>query len=108
MPIAVYILIYPTNVLKFVCGEQYVEAASALRVLMLCVFPMILSNLFGNQILIPIGREKYYTQSVFVGMWINIIINLVMIPRFGAVGAAIGTLITESWNAVWMGEKAKE
>ena len=31
-----------------------------------------------------------------------------MIPRFGAVGAAIGTLITESWNAVWMGEKAKE
>lgn len=108
VPIAVYILIYPTNVLKFVCGEQYVEAASALRVLMLCVFPMILSNLFGNQILIPIGREKYYTQSVFVGMWINIIINLVMIPRFGAVGAAIGTLITESWNAVWMGEKAKE
>ena len=107
-PIAVYILIYPMNVLRFVCGEQYVEAASTLRVLMLCVFPLILSNLFGNQILIPIGREKYYTQSVFVGMWINIIINLALIPKFGSIGAAIGTLITESWNAVWMGEKAKE
>lgn len=107
-PIAVYILIYPENVLNFVCGKQYVEAANTLRVLMLCVFPMILSNLFGNQILIPIGREKHYTQSVFVGMWINIIMNFILIPRFGALGAAIGTLITESWNAVWMGEKAKE
>lgn len=41
-------------------------------------------------------------------MWINIIMNFILIPRFGALGAAIGTLITESWNAVWMGEKAKE
>lgn len=108
VPIAVYILIFPENVLKFVCGEQYITAANTLRVLMLCIFPMILSNLFGNQLLIPLGLEKYYTQSVFIGMWINIGLNLAMIPRWGAVGAAIGTLVTEIWNVVWMSGKVKK
>lgn len=108
VPIAVFILVYPAKCLEFVCGRQYVAAVPALRILIVCIFPMIISNLFGNQILIPMGLEKYYSQSVFIGMWINIILNLVMIPKWGASGAAVGTLVTEFWNAVWMSEKVKE
>lgn len=107
-PIATFIIEYPEHIIEFVCGEIYVEAASTLRMLTLCVFPMILSNLFGNQILIPMGMEKYYSQSVFVGMWINIFLNLLLIPRWGSMGAAIGTLATETWNAIWMSGKVKE
>jgi O-antigen/teichoic acid export membrane protein len=70
---------------------------------MICIIPLILTNLLGNQILIPSGQEKRYSQSVFVGMWINLILNIVLIPFMGAFGAALGTLVTECWNVFWMG-----
>ena len=107
IPIAIYIFIFSTNVLHFLVGEEYVQAADSLRILIICIIPMVLTNLYGNLILIPYNQEKRYSQSVFIGMWINIILNTMLIPVLGAVGAAIGTLITECWNVFWMGKGVK-
>ena len=41
-------------------------------------------------------------------MWINLTLNFTMIPRFGAIGAAIGTLVTEIWNVFWMSTAVKD
>lgn len=66
-------------------------------IVLLC--PIILfiggSSVFGTQYLIPTNRIKPYTVSVFTGMIVNIIFNLMLIPRFGAAGAAIGTVVAE-------------
>ena len=101
-PLAVYIYIFADKCLLFLCGEEFLSASGTLRVLMMCIIPLILTNLFGNQILIPCGNEQRYSQSVFIGMWINLILNTLLIPKYGAFGAAIGTLVTEWWNVVWM------
>ena len=66
------------------------------------VIPLILTNLFGNQILVPKGNEKRFTVAVFVGMIINLLLNLVFIPIYGAEGAAFATLITETSNVIIM------
>lgn len=108
IPVAVYILIYADNVIRFVCGKEYMEAVPTVRILILCILPLILTYLFGQQLLIPMGLEKRYSQSVFVGLWINLILNLLMIPHMGSLGAAIGTLVTECWNVYWMGGGIKD
>jgi O-antigen/teichoic acid export membrane protein len=95
VPTAVYIYIFAEKCLLFFCGSGYLGAVNTLRILMICIIPLILTNLLGNQILIPSGQEKRYSQSVFVGMWINLILNIVLIPFMGAFGAALGTLVTE-------------
>lgn len=102
LPVAVYATVFAKEVLIFLCGSEYKNAASTMRVLTICVIPLILTNLFGNQILVPLGKEKRYSQSVFVGMWINLGLNMILIPLWGAFGAAIGTLATECWNVFWM------
>ena len=107
IPVSVYIFLFGADCISLLCGEQYVEAVPTLQVLIVCVFPLVLTNLFGNQILIPSGQEKRFSQSVFVGMWINIVLNLIMIPSMGSFGAAIGTLVTECWNVFWMSGGAK-
>lgn len=102
LPVAVYVFLFAENCIMLICGEDYLNATNTLRILMICIVPLILTNLFGNQILIPSGNEKRYSQSVFVGLWINLTLNIILIPYLGAFGAAIGTLITEIWNVIWM------
>lgn len=45
--------------------------------------------------LIPTHREKLINVSVFGAAFINLIANIVLIPRFGAFGAVIGTFLAE-------------
>lgn len=52
-------------------------------------------NVLGMQLLIPTKREKYYTFSITLGVVINLILNIVLIPRFYEVGAAVATLCSE-------------
>lgn len=107
IPVAMFIFIFAKECLVFLCGTEYIGAVSTLRVLICCIIPLVLTNLFGNQLLIPLGMEKRYSQSVFVGMWINLGLNVILIPIMGAYGAAFGTLITEMWNVFWMSNGVK-
>jgi len=54
-----------------------------------------ISNVFGTQYLVPTDRTKEYTISVVFGAVVNFIINFILIPRLGAVGAVIGSVIAE-------------
>ena len=107
-PLAFYVAVFAENVLAFIGGAEYISAVATLRIKLLCIIPLTFTYLFGVQLLIPMGKEKRYTQSVTVGMFVNLILNAIWIPRLGAVGAALGTLATECWNVVWMGSGSGE
>lgn len=54
-----------------------------------------LSNVFGVQYLIPTDQSKKYTISVTSGCFINLLLNICLIGKLGAYGAAIASCITE-------------
>lgn len=66
-----------------------------ISILSIIIIFISLSNVFGIQYLIPSGNTKIYTQSVIIGAVINFTLNLIMIPKFYALGAAIATVIAE-------------
>lgn len=45
--------------------------------------------------LIPAERNKVYIHSVFLGAAINVAVNILLIPRYAAAGAAVGTIAAE-------------
>ena len=49
----------------------------------------------GMQILVPSGRERMTTISTVWGACLNLIVNFALIPRMGAMGAVIGTVMAE-------------
>ena len=55
-----------------------------------------ITGVMGNQILIPLGHEISVLYSEIGGAAIDLVINFYLIPKIGAVGAAIGTLTAES------------
>lgn len=53
------------------------------------------SGIARTQYLIPMKMEKEFTKSVVGGAAVNLILNLLLIPRHGALGAAVATVIAE-------------
>lgn len=61
--------------------------------------PAIVLSVFGNvirtQYLIPRERDREYTISLIVGAVVNFVVNLMLIPIWGAGGAVAATVLAE-------------
>ena len=55
-----------------------------------------ISNCLGGQCLTPCGKRAKSAVALWIGAAVNLIANLILIPHFASVGAAIGTIIAES------------
>ena len=53
------------------------------------------SSIIGVQFLLPTGRQKEFSISLFVGTFSNLLSNFILIPYLLSYGAAIGTVIAE-------------
>lgn len=76
-------------------SREYLGAVSSMRMLMLTLLFIGCSNITGYGILMPTGREKQMLISVCAGAMADLILNAVLIPKFGILGAAIGTVCAE-------------
>ena len=54
-----------------------------------------LTNIMGIQVLVPLGKEKIVLYSEIAGAIIDLIINMLLIPKIASAGAAIGTVVAE-------------
>lgn len=75
--------------------NQYEQMIKLVQVACPVIVFISISNVFGTQYLVPTNRTKEYTTSVIVGAVVNVCVNLFTIPRFQAVGAAIGNACAE-------------
>lgn len=68
-------------------------------VLIIVLSPVLLvkglSNTVRTQYLVPLKKEAIFTKSVIIGAIVNLIVNLMFIPKLGAMGAVLGTLLAE-------------
>ncbi|WP_195218207.1 polysaccharide biosynthesis C-terminal domain-containing protein [Turicibacter sanguinis] len=53
------------------------------------------SNIIGMQLLMPMMKEKEFSISVIGAAVINVVMNIALIPKYGALGAIISTIVAE-------------
>ena len=59
-----------------------------------------ISSYVGINIFMSIGKEIYKLYSSIVGLIANVLLNLLLIPKYGVIGAAIATLLSEFFVTV--------
>jgi O-antigen/teichoic acid export membrane protein len=94
LPIAAGGFILAEPLTRFALGTQYVGAGLLFRWLTLTIVAGPMASYFGAQ-LIPAGRERRYLLAVASGAAVNVVLNLFLIPRFGALAAAFTTAISQ-------------
>lgn len=94
-PMVIYFIIYAKEGIFFLSGTSYVGAIVPMQVIIPTILFIGLTNIMGIQILVPLNREIVVLYSEIVGAVVDLILNLLLIPKLAATGAAIGTLIAE-------------
>lgn len=95
LPVTVYFILFADNAILLLTGPAYRGATHAMQIIMPTVFFIGLTNIIGLQVLVPLGKEKAVFYSECAGAAVDVFLNLLLIPKMGAAGAAAGTLAAE-------------
>lgn len=76
-------------------GDEFSLAGNIMKILSPIIVLIGVSNILGQQYLIPTRQDKKYTVAILAGSVSNIIINIPLIYYWGAFGAAASTSISE-------------
>ncbi len=95
VPLCVYFIIFARPSIYLLSGTLFENSILPMRLIMPTLIFIGLTNIIGLQILVPLGKENQVLYSEIAGAVVNIIVNMILIPRMGAAGAAIGTVLAE-------------
>jgi O-antigen/teichoic acid export membrane protein len=95
LPLAAYFSVEARPVLLFLAGKEYSPAISAMQIITPSIVFIGIGSVTAYQMLIPLKRDDYTMLGAVVGALVDLILNSIFIPKYGAAGAALGTLVAE-------------
>jgi O-antigen/teichoic acid export membrane protein len=88
LPLGIITIVLAEELISIVYRQDLPEAVPALQVLGLAIV-FIFLNILHNRLLIAYDRQKLIALFLGLTAVVNILINLLLVPRIGAVGSAI-------------------
>ena len=96
---AILVLFFASNLIGIIYGSDYYGSILPLKVLLLGIFCLSLGKILANDIAAR-GKPELNAISNLVGFVVNIGFNILLIPKFGIVGAAIATSISYTLTSI--------
>ena len=84
-------------------GESFRGSVPLLNLLAVTLILIGWGNVIRSQYVIPEHLDQIYVFTVSAGAAVNLIANALLIPRFAAIGACIGTILAEITVPVMQG-----
>lgn len=76
-------------------GKEFIPAIMPLIIMCGIIIAIGFNNITGMQTLLGMGYDKPYLYCLLVGTFLNLFLNLALIPKLGAVGASISSVCAE-------------
>jgi O-antigen/teichoic acid export membrane protein len=93
--VSIVTLFYSIEVNQIINGKNLDNASHILQILMFC-FPSMASVYIFGTLLTSNGSLKQLNLMALSGVSLNVVLNVILIPQFQAVGAAYASLITQT------------
>lgn len=82
--------------IPFFYGTGYEACLPLYYILLPASIFISVANVIRTQYLIPHSYDSIFVISTIIGAVVNIILNIILIPNFKSIGAALGTLFAEA------------
>lgn len=93
IPISITLFVYPDQIILLIYGVEYIEAVPILRVFSIIVLVRFFAETYGLMLTSSL-RQKMRMYVVLGATVFNLVLNLLLIPQIGIVGAVITALLT--------------
>ena len=94
--ISLLLFIFSPQLVKLLLGEKFVTSGELLRIISVLPVLISLSNIFGIQIMLPLGYDRAFNRIISSAALLHILLLIVIVPAYFAIGTSIAVVITES------------
>lgn len=95
IPITVGSICLAPNIMYILGGPEFFEAITLLQIVALTIICSPLSGYLQSQVLVASGKEKIGLTCSIITSCMSLILNIIMIPKIGFIGAGIVQVISE-------------
>lgn len=92
--ISVIIMLFSTQIIEVLYGGNFNKSSIVLAVLIFTI-PLTFLNILSSKILLKDGLQKIIMKRQIMLLLINLLSNFVLIPKYGILGAAVSTLVSD-------------
>lgn len=103
IPVTVFFIYFARQGIMLLSGDAYMGSIQPMQILMPTTLFIGITNILGIQILVPLGKERAVLHSEILGAIVDLVLNFILIPKYAASGAAIGTLVAELGVLIYQG-----
>lgn len=93
MMTGIYMLAEP--IVTLFAGEAFHEAYQPLQLLSIALLFAVLATFYGQSVLTAYKQEKEFMKATIISAVVNIVLNLILIPRYHVNAAAFTTILAE-------------
>lgn len=95
IPAATGIFLLSREIILLFSGAAFLEAVPAMMIKAPNIILSVLNGFIAVQLFVPLNKEKASLYATISGAVVNGLLNYILIPHWGAVGAAIATICAE-------------
>jgi len=93
IPMIFALISFSNLFLKIFFGKEYVAGSLAMQIILIGTIFYALTYI-NNSVLLGIGKPKIIAKILLTAAFLNVILNFILIPKFGIEGAALATAIS--------------
>lgn len=101
------IFLVSNDIVVVLFGYDFYKSGEIIRILSITILASAWANVIRTQYLIPSGKDTIYVISTIGGAVVNLLLNIVLIPKYGAYGACLGTIAAEYFVMLYQTVKVR-
>lgn len=92
LPTVAILSYFSELIIRVVFTDKYIASADVFKYAVL-VCPFVIVNSIGVNWVIAMGRQKYWALAVLVALFCTVLLDVILIPKYGIMGAMITYII---------------
>lgn len=107
VPIMIGTIVLSKELIYLLGGQEFMSGINVLYVLPIAIPFAIFGAYYSSFVLIVRNKEKITLIATIVAATVNMVLNFVLLPKYGIIGAAITTVIAELITYIFSAYHAK-
>lgn len=93
--ISFVLFFFAEPIVHLLLGKQYQQSILILKITAFLPLIVSMSNIYGIQIMLNLGYKKMFSRIISIAAFLAIVLSLLLVPLYAALGTAITLLIVE-------------